>query len=89
MKAIYAELRSYLTGWKAYFRLSEKPHVSSDLDKWIRRRRHPGESSSRSVQPSSAGTWFPPASNPRDPRRTCNLDRAIARSAVLERVKLA
>ena len=38
MKAIYAELRSYLTGWRAYFRLSEKPHVFSDIDKWIRRR---------------------------------------------------
>ena len=38
MKAIYAELRSYLTGWRAYFRLSEKPHVFSDIDKWVRRR---------------------------------------------------
>jgi len=38
MKAIFAELRSYLTGWKTYFRLSEKPGAFSDLDKWIRRR---------------------------------------------------
>jgi len=38
MKAICAELRSYLTGWKAYFRLSERPWVFCDLDKWIRRR---------------------------------------------------
>ena len=38
MKAICAELRAYLTGWKAYFRLSEMPSVFCDLDRWIRHR---------------------------------------------------
>jgi RNA-directed DNA polymerase len=38
LKAVAAELREYLTGWKAYFRLAETPHVFDDLDKWIRHR---------------------------------------------------
>jgi group II intron reverse transcriptase/maturase len=32
------ELRSYLTGWKQYFRLAETPYVFRDLDSWIRHR---------------------------------------------------
>jgi len=31
-------LRSYLTGWKQYFRLAETPRIFSDLDEWIRHR---------------------------------------------------
>ena len=38
MDRVTAELRSYLTGWKAYFRLAETPRVLSDLDEWIRHR---------------------------------------------------
>jgi RNA-directed DNA polymerase len=38
MDRVLAELRSYLTGWKAYFRLAETPRVLSDLDEWIRHR---------------------------------------------------
>ena len=38
MDRVIAELRSYLTGWKEYFRLAETPSVFSDLDKWIRHR---------------------------------------------------
>ena len=38
MDRVFAELRSYLTGWKAYFRLAETPRVLSDLDEWIRHR---------------------------------------------------
>jgi len=38
VKRVIAELRSYLTGWKAYFRLAETPRVLSDLDEWIRHR---------------------------------------------------
>ena len=38
MKQILAELRSYLTGWRQYFRLAEAPSVFAKLDKWIRRR---------------------------------------------------
>jgi group II intron reverse transcriptase/maturase len=38
LKAVGAELREYLTGWKTYFRLAETPRVFSDLDKWIRHR---------------------------------------------------
>lgn len=32
------ELRSYLFGWKAYFRLAETPGIFCDLDEWIRHR---------------------------------------------------
>ena len=38
LKAVAAELREYLTGWKAYFRLAETPNIFDDLDKWIRHR---------------------------------------------------
>jgi len=34
--AVIAELRSYLTGWKAYFRLAQTPGVLADLDGWVR-----------------------------------------------------
>ena len=35
---VVTELRSYLVGWKAYFRLADTPHVFSDLEKWLHRR---------------------------------------------------
>ncbi len=38
MRTVLAELRSYLVGWKEYFRLAETPRVLSDLDEWIRHR---------------------------------------------------
>jgi group II intron reverse transcriptase/maturase len=38
MGAMIAELRSYLLGWKEYFRLAELPSVFLALDAWIRRR---------------------------------------------------
>jgi RNA-directed DNA polymerase len=38
MDRVVAELRSYLRGWKEYFRLAETPRVLSDLDEWIRHR---------------------------------------------------
>ena len=38
MKAVVAELRSYLTGWKLYFQLAETPKVFRELDEWLRRR---------------------------------------------------
>src|SRR5690606_30967425 len=31
-----AELRSYLAGWKEYFKLADTPRIFDDLDKWIR-----------------------------------------------------
>jgi group II intron reverse transcriptase/maturase len=31
-------LRSYLVGWKAYFRLADTPGVFADVDKWLLRR---------------------------------------------------
>jgi RNA-directed DNA polymerase len=31
-------LRSYVSGWKAYFRLAETPQVWRELDQWIRHR---------------------------------------------------
>jgi group II intron reverse transcriptase/maturase len=36
--AIVADLRSYLVGWKNYFRLADTPRTLRDLDKWIRHR---------------------------------------------------
>lgn len=38
LAAIAAELRTYLRGWKAYFRLADTPGVFAALDKWLRRR---------------------------------------------------
>jgi RNA-directed DNA polymerase len=38
MDRVIAELRSYLVGWKQYFRFAETPRVFSDLDEWVRRR---------------------------------------------------
>jgi RNA-directed DNA polymerase len=38
LKTVFAELRSYLTGWKQYFRLADTPRVFRDLDGWIRHR---------------------------------------------------
>ena len=35
---VIAELRSYLTGWKAYFRLADTPGVFADVDKWLNHR---------------------------------------------------
>ncbi|HET9596160.1 MAG TPA: group II intron reverse transcriptase/maturase [Anaeromyxobacteraceae bacterium] len=38
LQTVIAELRSYLAGWKQYFRLAETPRILSDLDKWVRHR---------------------------------------------------
>ena len=38
LSSVIAELRSYLVGWKEYFRLTEMQSVFRDLDQWIRRR---------------------------------------------------
>jgi RNA-directed DNA polymerase len=38
MKAIFAELRSFLVGWKEYFRLAATPGIFKELDEWIRHR---------------------------------------------------
>jgi group II intron reverse transcriptase/maturase len=35
---VVALLRSYLTGWKAYFHLADTPGVFTNLDKWLHRR---------------------------------------------------
>jgi Retron-type reverse transcriptase len=35
---VIAELRVYMTGWKAYFRFSETQRAFVDLQKWIKRR---------------------------------------------------
>jgi RNA-directed DNA polymerase len=32
------DLRAYVPGWRAYFRLAQTPKVMVDLDKWLRRR---------------------------------------------------
>jgi group II intron reverse transcriptase/maturase len=38
IERVAAELRSYLVGWKEYFRLAETPNVFRELDQWIRHR---------------------------------------------------
>jgi len=38
LDTVIAELRSYITGWKAYFRLAETPSVFKRLGGWIRHR---------------------------------------------------
>lgn len=38
MDQVVTEMRGYLTGWKAYFRLADTPRVFVDLDGWVRRR---------------------------------------------------
>ena len=38
LQAVSARLRSYLLGWKAYFRLAQTPGVWRELDKWVRHR---------------------------------------------------
>jgi group II intron reverse transcriptase/maturase len=35
---VFAELRSYLSGWRQYFRLADTPGVFRGLDEWIRHR---------------------------------------------------
>ena len=35
---VVALLRSYLTGWKAYFRLADTPRIFADVDRWLSRR---------------------------------------------------
>src|SRR5713101_7545394 len=38
MKWVFAELRSYLLGWKQYFRLADTPRTFREIDGWIRHR---------------------------------------------------
>ena len=38
MLTVAADLRSYLLGWKQYFRLADTPGLFRDLDAWIRHR---------------------------------------------------
>ena len=38
MAEVAAELRSYLLGWKAYFRHAQTPRVKRELDEWLRHR---------------------------------------------------
>jgi RNA-directed DNA polymerase len=38
LSQIAQDLRGYLVGWKAYFRLADTPRVFIELDKWIRHR---------------------------------------------------
>lgn len=38
LEQVVKRLRSYVLGWKAYFRLAETPKVWKELDQWIRHR---------------------------------------------------
>ena len=35
---VVTELRSYLVGWHAYFRLADTPGIFADVDQWLHRR---------------------------------------------------
>jgi group II intron reverse transcriptase/maturase len=38
LEQLAADLRDYVPGWKAYFRLAQTPRVMRDLDEWLRHR---------------------------------------------------
>jgi len=38
IQRVVNELRSYLLGWKEYFRLADTPRIFGELDEWIRHR---------------------------------------------------
>lgn len=38
LEQIAAELRDYVPGWKAYFRLAQTPKIMHELDEWLRHR---------------------------------------------------
>ena len=38
IRQVVTELRSYLVGWKEYFRLADTPKIFGELDEWIRHR---------------------------------------------------
>jgi RNA-directed DNA polymerase len=38
MQDVVDHLRSYIQGWKAYFRLAQTPRVWRELDQWLRHR---------------------------------------------------
>jgi group II intron reverse transcriptase/maturase len=38
LPTVVAQLRSYLVGWRTYFRLADTPNVFATLDRWLRRR---------------------------------------------------
>ena len=38
IEQIAARLRSYLTGWKEYFRLADTPRLFAEMDEWLRHR---------------------------------------------------
>lgn len=38
LNSVFAELRSYLVGWREYFRLADTPKIFRDIDEWIRHR---------------------------------------------------
>lgn len=37
MAQVVEKLRSYLLGWKGYFKLTQTPRIWRSLDEWIRR----------------------------------------------------
>lgn len=38
LEQVAADLRDYVPGWKAYFRLAQTPKVMRELDEWLRHR---------------------------------------------------
>jgi RNA-directed DNA polymerase len=38
IEQVVAELRTYLVGWREYFRLADTPRIFGDLDRWLRHR---------------------------------------------------
>lgn len=62
---VVEKLRSYLLGWKGYFRLAQTPRIWHSLDEWIRRRLrmlhlrqwHRGKTSYRELVRLGASAW--------------------------------
>ncbi|WP_413773559.1 group II intron maturase-specific domain-containing protein [Marinobacter sp. Arc7-DN-1] len=61
IEQVVEQLRSYLLGWKGYFRLAQTPRIWRSLDEWLRRR--PKSLASQTVEagqdhlPGTAAPW--------------------------------
>jgi RNA-directed DNA polymerase len=58
MEDVAERLRSYVLGWKAYFRLAQTPRVWKELDQWLRHRvRAVQLKSGSAAEPSTGRCW--------------------------------
>ena len=56
MAQVVQKLRSYLLGWKAYFRMAQTPKVWRELDEWLRHRLRLSSSTLETAQGDLSGT---------------------------------